>query len=130
MDIFLHDPHEIPLPPEEVRIRDLRAEPLSDGRRVRVTLEVDPFQKRPSASLTIIDAASALLAEASVIESMDRKIELILHLRPAGSEIALPYTLAAVLFYLPPLPAPGEDVDPAAVGRPQVIDRRSIQFAR
>jgi len=130
MDIFLHDPHEIPLPAEEVRIRDLRAELLPDGRRVRVTLEVDPFQKRPSVSLTILDAASVLLAEASVIESMSRKIELTLHLRPASAEIVRPYTLLAILFYLPALPAPGEDVDPSAVGQPQVIDRRSIQFAR
>ena len=129
MDIFFQDPDEVPLPPDEVRLRELRAEPLPDGRRVRAALEVDPFQKRPSIALTITDVAGASLAEANIIESMARKVELTLHLRPVGAVPVPPYTLTAVLFYLPRLPAAGEDFDPDSVAQPLVIDRRSIQFS-
>ena len=56
MDIFFQDPTEVPLPPNEVRIRALRAETYPDGQRVRVYLEVDPSQQRPSADLAIRDS--------------------------------------------------------------------------
>ncbi|MBN2547571.1 MAG: hypothetical protein JXB15_00315 [Anaerolineales bacterium] len=97
MDLYLADPSEIPLPPDEVRIRELRAEPWADGQRVRVYLETDPFQKRPSAELTITDANGQEVASASVIESMDRKMEMTLHLR--SSQPLGPYRLHAVLYY-------------------------------
>ena len=131
MDIFFQDPNEIRLPPDEVRIRDLQAQTLPDGRRVHVYLEVDPFQKRPSAELTISDVAGNRLATASVIESMTRKMELTMHLR--GREASVEpaheggYTLQVVLFYLEPLPKP-EEGDRAEVGEPNVVDRRDIQF--
>ena len=66
MDIFFQDPSEIPLPPEEVRIREVRAEPWPDGQRVRVYLEVDPFQQRPNADVKITDAAGEEEAQASI----------------------------------------------------------------
>jgi hypothetical protein len=128
MDIFLHDPHEIPLPPDEVRLRALHAEPWPDGRRVRVSIELDPFHKRPSLTLAITDASGRRLAGTSIIESMTRKIELNLHLPSSPPPILAPCTLAAELFYLPPLPPAGEAIDPDAVAQPIVVDRRSIQF--
>ncbi len=106
----------------------LRGEPWPDGQRVRISLEVDPFQKRPSVTLTITDAAGAALAETNVIESMTRKITLTLHLRPTGAEPVLPYHLSAALFYLPALPAPGEAVDPQAVAQPEVVDRKTVKI--
>lgn len=128
MDIFLHDPTEIPLPPEAVRICELRGEPWPDGQRVRVSVETDPFQKPPSITLTITDATGAMLAETNVIESITRKVALTLHLRSAGGDPVQPYRLTAVLFYLPPLPAPDEAVDPQAVAQPLLVDRRSIEL--
>jgi len=83
MDLFFADPLETRLPPEEVRIRELRAEPYPDGRRVRVYLEVDPFQRRPSAELAIVDGQDRVLASAHIIESMTRKMEMTLHMRDA-----------------------------------------------
>ena len=56
MDIFFRDPSEIPLPPDEVRIRVLHADPYPDGQRVRIHLEVDPFQRRPNADVRITNA--------------------------------------------------------------------------
>jgi len=97
MDIFFRDPNEVPLPPQEVRIRELRADPWPDSRRVRVYLEVDPFQKRPCADLVITDESGDEVAATSIIEPMMRKLELNMHLRngiPGGN-----FTLRAVLFY-------------------------------
>ena len=104
MDIFFQDPAEMPLPPGEVRIRVLRAEPWPDGRRVRIYLEVDPFQKRPSIEIAITDSQGAKVSQTSVIESMTRKMEFNMHLRQAqpGGQ----YMVSAVLYYSDPFPEP------------------------
>ena len=97
MDIFFLEPDEIPLPPEEVRIRTLRAELRPDGIRVRLYLEVDPFQKKPNADIVITDPTGVVAADASIIEPMTRKMELTMHLRgdlPAGQ-----YSVHARLYY-------------------------------
>jgi hypothetical protein len=102
MDIFFTDPTEVPLPPHEVRIRALTAEPWPDGRRVRVSLEVDPFQVRPNADLVIVDENGREVAHANVIESLERKIEVTLHLRPApesGTSGSARYSVHAQLYY-------------------------------
>jgi hypothetical protein len=85
MDIFFQDPDDVPLPPGEVRIRDFTATPHPDGRRVRVYLELTPFQKRPSSEITITNRAGQILAMANIIETLTRKIELTLHLRGASA---------------------------------------------
>lgn len=97
MDIFFTDPSEVPLPPEEVRIQNLKVEPWSDGKRVRVYMEVDPFQKRPSAEIEVKNQAGETVATVSVIETMDRKMEFNLHLREKESRGT--YQLSAVLYY-------------------------------
>jgi hypothetical protein len=111
MDIFFADPSEVPLPPAEVRIRQLKAEPSPDGRRVRVYFEVDPFQKRPNAELFIIDDNENEAASVSIIESMNRRMELTMHLRNARTGM---YILKAVLFYskFEEQDAPIEDIQP------------------
>jgi hypothetical protein len=125
MDIFFNDPNEIPLPPEEVRLREVRAEPWPDGRKVKVSLEIEPFQKRPSADLVITNAAGEEVASANILESMGRKLEVNLHLRednPAGE-----YTLAVVLYYQK-LDAYGEEGAPEKLPAPLVVDRKQISF--
>ncbi len=97
MDIFFQDPSEVPLPPEQVRIRELKAEPWPDGRRVRIYLEVDPFQKRPSADVVILNQFDGLLAEVSVVESMTRIMEFNMHLR--GGEPSAHCRVLATLYY-------------------------------
>lgn len=111
MDIFFADPSEVPLPPAEVRIRQLKAEPSPDGRRVRIYFEVDPFQKRPNAELFIIDDNENEAASVSIIESMNRRMELTMHLRNARTGR---YILKAVLFYskFEEQDAPIEDIQP------------------
>lgn len=97
MDIYFQDPSEVPLPPEEVRIRLLHAEPMADGRRIKVHLEVDPFQRRPSAELLIRTADGEERASTSIVESMTRKMEVTMHLR--GAPPPGRYSLQAILFY-------------------------------
>lgn len=97
MDIFFQDPSEVPLPPDEVRIREINANPYSDGQRVRVYLEVDPFQQRPSADLVVLGPQGDTLAEASIIGSMTRKMEVTLHMR--GERPEGRYTVKVRLYY-------------------------------
>jgi hypothetical protein len=137
MDIFFADPSEVPLPPAEVRIRALSVEPWPDGKRLRVTLEVDPFQKRPNADLTVFDNQGRELSSAYIIESMTRKMELVMHLRLPVSGSC---TLQAVLYFASlPDPSPlgsgsvagtaGPGPDTSAIEIPrQVVDSRQVTF--
>lgn len=97
MDIFFQDPNDIPVPPDEVRIREFTATPYPDGRRVKVYLEITPFQKRPSGEITITNPAGEILAIANIIETMTSKLELTMHLRGAAGAEHLQAT--ADLFY-------------------------------
>jgi hypothetical protein len=125
MDIFFQDPNEVPLPPDEVRIRKIFAEPWSDGHRVRVYLEVDPFQHRPSAELLIFNGQGEEVAQTNIVEAFTRKIELNMHLResnPAGK-----YTLKTFLYYLQEPDA--EDLESEAEPRaPIVVDEGQFEF--
>jgi hypothetical protein len=125
MDIFFQDPSEVPLPPDEVRLRALRAEPYPDGRRVHVFVETDPFQQKPSLEVTVTNAAGQAVAQASVVETPLRKLEFTLHLRPPNPGL---HTLTAVLFYSI-LPSASElDADgPAAIQR-NLVDKAQITF--
>ncbi len=97
MEFFLNDPEVEKFPPAETRLLDLRVEPYPDGRRLKVALELTPFQKRPLLELTLTDSAGALAGSASIIEPNSWKLELTLHIRqadPAGS-----YRLSVRLYY-------------------------------
>lgn len=130
MDIFFADPSEVPLPPAEVRLRLLQAEPYPDGRRVRVYLEIDPFQRRPSIELTLSDAQDSLLAETSIIELMNRKLELVMHVRGAAAPGLC--ALQAVLYYAQlnePDAAPSGAPPEPVLSERQVVDRARFDFS-
>ncbi|MGE5224128.1 MAG: hypothetical protein ACM3PY_16940 [Omnitrophica WOR_2 bacterium] len=127
MDIYFQDPSEVPLPPDEVRIRSLKAEPWPDGRRIKIYLEVDPFQRRPNAEVQIKSAEGMVIAQTSVIESMTRKMEFNLHLRqeqPDGE-----YTVLVRLFYTDPIvePKEGEEI-PVQLPASTVVDEEQTTF--
>jgi hypothetical protein len=126
MDLFFEDPSVIPLPPEEVRIREVSAKPYPDGRRVRVRVELDPFQKRPSLEVTILNALAESVAQARVIETMTRTLEMTLHLREAqgGGD----YTLHCLLYYQE-APAPQTDEAPIEYPPAKVVDQRQVSFS-
>jgi hypothetical protein len=83
VDIQFVEPAEIPVPPEEVRIRDLEARSYGDGRRIAVRIELTPFQQRPSLEISALDGEDVRWSETSVIEAIDNHLELTLHLPPA-----------------------------------------------
>jgi hypothetical protein len=123
MDIFFQDPTAIPLPPQEVRIKSLHAEPWSDNRRVRVILEVTPFQKRPNGEVNISDPLGEEVASVSIIESIVPRMEFTMHLR--GENPAGEYRLTATLYYL--LEAESQE-DRTEERQRMVVDERSVDF--
>lgn len=97
MDIVFQDPSDIPLPPDEVRIRGLRAEPFPDHRRIRINLQITPFQKRPNIEIVVTNEIEEESASLSIIESIDPKMEFTLHLKddkPSGQ-----YTVLSQIYY-------------------------------
>lgn len=98
MEFFLNDPKVERVSPESTRILALRAEPYPDGRRLRIALELTPFQKRPNIELVLTDPDGNEASAASVVEPVGWKLELTLHNRttpPASGA----YRLTARLSY-------------------------------
>jgi hypothetical protein len=124
MDIFLQEPGNAPLPPDEVRLRVLIAEPWPDGKRVRISVEIDPFQRRPNIDLIILDADEHELATASVVETMVRKLRLTMHLRAAIPDQTC--TVKATLFYTEEMEIPeGEELPRPRV---KIVDHAQTTF--
>ncbi|PWH16643.1 MAG: hypothetical protein DDG60_03945, partial [Anaerolineae bacterium] len=68
MDFFFpelsDDGGNVPLPPEEMRFLELRAEPVQDEGplRTRVYIEVTPFRKRPHIDVALTGADGTEIA--------------------------------------------------------------------
>ncbi len=125
MDIFFTDPSDVPLPPDEVRIRQFKAEPWPDGRRVKIYLEVTPFQKKPSGEVIITDISGQPVATASIIETIAPKMEINMHLRtpePSGE-----FSASVVLFYLQEFE---EEQDGEIIAPPErmIVDEAQTSF--
>lgn len=121
MDFFFPEDNLDRATPEETRITSLSAEPYPDGRRLRVNIEMTPFQKRPHLEITLSNGDREEIASVSVVEPLTWKIEFTMHIR---GELKNPYSLDAKLFYpdgpstepqtftfdvTPPPPAPETD---------------------
>ena len=96
MDFFLPEDHLQRAVPEETRITSLTATPYPDGYRLRVNIEITPFQQRPHLEVVLNDANNEEIASSSIIEPLGWKIEFTMHIR---GELNNPYTLEARLFY-------------------------------
>jgi hypothetical protein len=97
MEFFFVDPNIQRLAPAETRLVDLRADPYPDGERLRVALELTPFQQRPNIELSLSGSSGGPAASASIVEPVAWKLEVTLHVRtpdPSGS-----YQLLASLSY-------------------------------
>ncbi|HSF80209.1 MAG TPA: hypothetical protein VLA49_03185 [Anaerolineales bacterium] len=127
MDIFFSDPTAIPLPPDEVRVKELRAEPWPDKRRVRVYLEITPFQQRPNGNITITDAAGEEVASVSFIETIDPKMEFTIHLR--RQETSGEYSVSATLFYEENTGTQDDQVIPPSELKQTVVDQAVTNFS-
>lgn len=96
MDFFFAEDGLQRATPAETHITSLLAEPYPDGERVRVNIEMTPFQTRPHIEVTLADAAGDEVATASIVEPMGWKLEFTLHLRGASNG---PFRLEARLYY-------------------------------
>jgi hypothetical protein len=86
MDINFFDPSDVPLPPDEIHIRELRVEPLADRRRVRIFLELTPFQQKPNCEIKIISPSGHEDASLSIIEAIDYKMQFTVHMKSESRE--------------------------------------------
>ncbi len=98
MDLNLVDPNHIPLPPEEVRLREVRIQPYPDGRRLRLDLELTPFQQRPNVEIVVTDRDGREVASTTVVEAVASAMELTLHLR--ARDASGPYHMRLQVVYL------------------------------
>ncbi len=101
-EFFFPDLEEInnsKVPPEEVRIEKLTAEPYPDGKRVRINIDMTAFQVRPHLDLVMLDPQGNVAANVSIIEPMAWKQEFTVHLREARQNGK--YKVITRLFYPP-----------------------------
>ena len=110
MDFFFPEDNLTRAVPEETHITSVRAEPYEDRGRVRVNIEVTPFQKRPNIDVTLYDSGGEEVATTSIVEPLSWKLEFTLHVRgktdPAGA-----YKLEARLYY----PDNGPQAEPVKI---------------
>ena len=67
--------------PEETKIIQLTAQPYSDGYRLRVNMEITPFQIRPYIEVILRDAENDEVASTNFVEPMSWKLEFTMHIR-------------------------------------------------
>lgn len=96
MEFFFPEDNLQRATPAETRITSLTAEAYPDGQRVRVNLDITPFQTRPHIEVILTDAKGDEVATTSFIEPMTWKLEFTMHLRGANQS---PFTIEAKLFY-------------------------------
>ena len=126
MDIQFTDLSEVPLPPDEIRIRDLQVEPYPDGKRLRLTLELTPFQQSPSGEVFITDLLGNLIATASIIEAIDPSMQLTLHVR--SPETQGPFTARVEIFYSESIDEITEGDQIVSMPQKKIVDEKEIQF--
>jgi len=97
MDFFFPEDNLNRMTPEETHITGLTAEPYPDGYRLRVNIQVTPFQQRPHIEVTLKDSAGEEVASTSIVEPLGWKLEFTMHLR--DEELKNPYTIEARLYY-------------------------------
>lgn len=81
LDLNFVGPDEIPLPPAEVRVREIRATPMGDGRRIRMSVRLTPFLERPTLGLAIVSPTGEVISETTVVEADHPTVEVTMHLR-------------------------------------------------
>lgn len=96
MDLFFPEDGLQRLAPEQTRITALEAQPYPDNERIRLKIEMTPFQMRPHIEILLTDAAGEEVSTASIVEPMSWKLEITLHLRGASTG---PFKVEARLFY-------------------------------
>lgn len=125
MNIFFQDPNETRLPPEEVRLVEVKVIPQPNGNRVKIFLELTPFIKRPNVIVAITNASGKEVAHTNILEAILPKIEFTMHLRTPehGGEYAVETSV-----YYQRMPAPDETSVEIQLPDPMVVDRHTMTF--
>lgn len=126
MTISFFEPGDVPQAPDKVKIEHLQATPYPDGWRVKMELNVTPFQQRPNLEIGLFkvldDDSQKAVANFSIVETMHPRMEFTLHIRgvdrPDGS-----YKLRAMLYYRDEV-----DVEAGNPGEIQVKDQQTIDL--
>jgi hypothetical protein len=126
MNIFLHDPGEIRLPPEEVRLTQVRATPQPNVTQVKVHLELTPFMKRPNIEVSIATKAGREVGHTSILETMLHVVEFTIHLRQVqpGDELSMQTTV-----YYQKLPEPSDTPLEIPLPDPLIVDHNTTIFS-
>lgn len=122
MEIHFSDPEQVPLPPDEIRFLDVQASPHTDGRRVKLSIGVTPFQMRPTIDVQVTDEEGREMASTTIVEATETQMSLTVHLRQpvrSGS-----YDVRLALGYQ------GEPPVDRRVTSFTILDRRSPQKGR
>ena len=80
---FHRPPPPSALPPDQVRIVELRAEPWPGGRRVRVHLTITPFEQNPNLDVVLTAPDGSDAARTAIIETAEARIVFTMHNRSA-----------------------------------------------
>ena len=84
--MFFADEAEVPLPPREVRMTEVKVNPLPDGRRVMLNITLTPFLEYPNLEVMVYRPDGQEERGMSIIGSMDRHLQLTVHVaRPESS---------------------------------------------
>jgi hypothetical protein len=127
MNIFLHDPNEIRLPPEEVRVNKVQITPQPGGSRIKITLELTPFMKRPNISVTITTPTGEEVAHSNILETMLPKLEFSVHLQQV--EPGSKYTIETSVYYQKLL-QPNDESKEVPLPDPMIVDYKKSFFYR
>ena len=130
-DIFFSNIDEAPVPPAEVRIRELAAKPRRDRARIDVHFALTPFQQRPNIEVAINDSAGRQVSALSIVEAIDPVMDFTMHLREA--QTGGQYTLEMLVFYADVethAPANGGQTSAGEIlaSAKQLVDRRLVEF--
>jgi len=68
-------------PPTEVRLRDLHAELLPDGLRIRIYITLTPFQSPPNLFASILNPEGEVISGSHIVEAIQDKIVFTMHIR-------------------------------------------------
>jgi hypothetical protein len=81
VDLTFVDSEGIPLPREEVRLRDLSVTPFADRQRVRVEIRITPFLERPNLEVVLVAPGGEAVSKVSIVETDSANVSLTMHLR-------------------------------------------------
>ena len=109
--LYSYHPLEEGLPPQDVRIVLLSAEPWPDhSHRVRVSLELTPFLQKPDLEVILARQDHEQVASVNIVESIGPKVTFTMHIR--SETLAGFYLLQATVTY-------------ADIG---IVDQKTISF--